>query len=552
MPASGKWLRRLGFGCGALIVVLVAAGVGAWLWYRAQILDSGGPLRPRQAAFDVRRYDLAVRIDPATRTISGQNVATLLAVAPLDAVELQLDGHLTVESTAVDGNDAAFTHDHGLITIPLASPWKTGERHAVTVVYRGHPKVAARPPWLDGFVWDETPSGAPWLGVTTEGDGGDDWWPCKDHPSDEPDEGMSIALTLPSGLVGLSNGRKVGETANADGTVTTRWEVHYPINNYDVTFNAGPYVPVEEHYRGVDGDRDETIVFWSIPEHLEVAKTMWRQAPKMLATLGHRFGEYPFFADKCWVVDAPYKGMEHQSLVAYGGKFEDNRFGFDDLLLHEIAHEWWGNEITARNWADYWLHEGFATYAEALYVDETLGDARYLAYMARTRHAMRNRAPIVPGTDVTSAEAYNGDLYAKGAWVLHTLRWLVGDDAFFAALKRFATDPRFAYGLVSSADFERVVAETSGREIPWFWERYLHRAALPRWTLARASAGPGRELISLAWDDPAFELPLPVTVGTDRRRIDMPDGRALFAVPAGTGVAVDPEGRVLADRAKPR
>jgi aminopeptidase N len=351
--------------------------------------------------------------------------------------------------------------------------------------------------------------------------------------------------------VGLSNGRKVGETANADGTLTTHWEVHYPINNYDVTFNAGPYVPVEEHYAGVDGERDETIVFWSIPEHLEAAKKMWRQAPKILATLGRRFGEYPFFDDKYWVVDAPYKGMEHQSLVAYGGKFHDNRFGFDDLLLHETAHEWWGNEITARDWADFWIHEGFATYAEALYVDDTLGDAKYLEYLRRYRHAMRNRTPIVAGKDLTAAAGYTGDIYSKGAWVLHTLRWLVGDDAFFAALKRFATDPRFAYGLVSSADFEQVVRETSGRGIPWFWERYLRRAKLPRWTLTRTSAGPGRELISLAWDDSAFELPLPVTVGGERRRVEMPGGRASFEVAAGTLVAVDPDGRVLADGGAP-
>jgi aminopeptidase N len=547
--SSRRWLRRLAFGCGALIVLVVAAGVGGWLWYRAQVLDSGGPLRPRQAAYDVRRYDLAVAIDPKARTIRGENRATLAVVAPLDAVELQLDGHLTVESAAVDGAAATFTHRDGLITIPLAAPWKPGERHVVDVVYGGHPKVAARPPWLDGFVWDRTPSGAPWLGVTTEGDGGDDWWPCKDHPSDEPDEGMSIALTLPAGLVGLSNGRKVGETDNGDGTVTTRWEVHYPINNYDVTFNAGPYVPVEEPYHGVAGDRDETIVFWALPEHLAAARTWWRQAPKILSTLGRRFGEYPFFDDKYWVVDAPYKGMEHQTLVAYGGNFEDNRFGFDSLLLHETAHEWWGNDVTARDWADFWIHEGFATYAEALYVDDTLGDAKYLEYMARFRHALRNRTPLVVGKDLTAAAAYTGDIYYKGAWVLHTLRWEVGDDAFFAALKRFATEPPYAYGLVSSADFEHVVAAASGRDIPWFWERYLHRAALPRWTLTRAPGGAGREEITLAWDDPAFELPLPVTVGTERRRLEMPGGRATFEVAAGTPVAVDPDGRVLADGA---
>lgn len=547
--ALGKWARRVLIGLGLVVALLVAFGVGAWLWLRAQVLDSGGALRPRQAAYDVRRYDLAVAIDPEARTLAGSNKATVETVAALDAFEIQLDGHLDVATAAVDGAPATFTHHDGLVTVALAAPWGAGERHAVELAYGGRPKVAARPPWLDGLVWEETPSGRPWLGVTVQADGADDWWPAKDHPSDEPDEGMSIALTLPSDLVGLSNGRKTGETAHADGTTTTRWEVSYPINNYLVTFNAAPYVPIEAPYHGVDGALDERIVFWAIPEHVEKARALWNaQGAKILAVLGRRFGEYPFLADKFWVAEAPYLGMEHQSLVAYGAAFEDNAYGFDGLLLHEVAHEWWGNKITARDWADFWIHEGFATYAEAVYVLDTLGEEKYLEYMRRLARRTRNRKPLVAGENLTAAGAYTGDIYHKGACVLHTLKWLLGDEAFFAALRRFATDGAYAYGLVGTADFERLVADLHGRDIPWFWQRYLRRAELPRWTLARSEAAAGAETVTLAWDDPGFELPLPVAVAGEERRIGMPGGRSSFDVPAGATVEVDPRGLVLAAR----
>jgi aminopeptidase N len=271
--------------------------------------------------------------------------------------------------------------------------------------------------------------------------------------------------------------------------------------------------------------------------------------PAMLAQMERRYGPFPFWADKMAVVEAPYEGMEHQTLVAYGGDFVDDPAGFDDLLLHEVAHEWWGNKVTVADWADFWIHEGFATYAEALYVLDTRGEAAYLDYMRRLARRTRNREPIVGAPDRTAAEAYSGDIYTKGACVLHSLKWLVGDEAFFTLLHRFATDERYAYRLVSTADLEQLVAAISGAEIPWFWERYLRRAERPRWTVARAPAGAGRERIELAWDDSGFAMPLPVEVAGEERRIEMPEGRASFEVASGTAVAVDPKGRLFAQAA---
>ena len=541
-----RWLKIIGIVMAGLLVTILALLIGVGWYVKNQMLDSGGKLEPSKAAYDVRHSDLAVRVFPEERRIQGSNTITVETVSELDHFEVNLDNRLEVESVTVDGVVSPYRHRNGVIVVELPVRWAVGERHEVAVDYGGKPKVALRPPWIDGFVWSETPSGAHWIGVTGQGDGGDNWWPCKDHPSDEPDEGMNIALTVPADLVGLSNGRFLGETDNGDGTVTTRWRIGFPINDYLVTVNIAPYVPIEERYRGVDGQLDVPLVFWSVPEYEPHAQRTWRQMPRILEVLGRRFGEYPFFEDKFAVAHAPYYGMEHQTLVAYGALFTDTQYGFDDLLLHEVAHEWWGNKISVSDWADFWLHEGFATYAEALFVLDTLGEDRYLEYMGRLGQKVRNRQPIVRGENLTSSEAYAGDIYFKGACVLHTLRWLIGDNDFFEVIWRFADgDNPGACRMVATEDLMALVAEVSGQEIGWFWERYLYRAQQPGWRMVRRARGDG-DRVQIFWDDPEFELPLPVFVGGEELRIEMTGGRGEIMVDRGVAVEVDPLGRVYA------
>jgi len=526
-----------------LIVFLVLIAIG---WYvQRQQGSSGGPLRPAMAAYDVQYYALDVVVFPETKSIRGRNIISVGVVKSTPVFEINLDDRLDVESVTVDDRPAVFDHDDGLITVTLATPWQAGERRRIDIAYEGRPKIAIRAPWIDGFVWSETPSGAPWIGVTGESDGGDNWWPCKDHPSDEPDLGMAISLTVPQGLVGLSNGRLLGERENSDSTVTSEWRVGFPINNYGVTLNIGPYEPLEIAYHGVDGSMDETLVFWTIPEFVDEARVMWQQMPHVLEVLGRRFGEYPFFSDKLWVAHAPYLGMEHQTLIAYGNDFHDNDFGFDELLLHELAHEWWGNKITAFDWSDLWLHEGFASYAEALFVLDTLGEDRYLDYMQELRWRMANKGPVVKGPDATASEAFAPDVYGKGAWVLHMLRLLLLEERFSEILWIFADGEspgtcRFA----TTQDFIDLVEEESGFELDWFWQRYLYTAELPSWTVARSASG-GRDSVEIEWDDPTFEMPLPVQIGDKRKLVAMPGGRAEFRVDSGVAVTVDPDKEVL-------
>jgi aminopeptidase N len=543
-----RWLKILGLSVAIILIAILALLIGLGWYVKRQILSSGGELPLSMAAYDVRHYDLDVLIDPNERRIEGVSSVMVEILEPIATFEINLDNRLDILSVTSDGADCSFRHAGGIVLVDLPVPWGAGERHTVTFTYGGRPKVALRPPWIDGFVWSETPSGAPWIGVTGQGDGGDNWWPCKDHPSDEPDEGMDIAITFPSGLVGLSNGRLVDEIDNGDGTTTTRWRVSYPINNYLVTVNIAPYVRIEEPYLGIDGTLEETLVFWSIPEYEQYARTMWRQMPRILEVLGRRFGEYPFFEDKFAVAHAPYYGMEHQTLVAYGALFTDNAYGFDDLLLHEVAHEWWGNKVTVSDWADFWLQEGFATYAEAIFVLDTVGEQRYLDYMSRLRQRVDNRHPLIRGQNLTSAAAYSDDIYFKGAWVLHSLRWLLGDDDFFEVIWRFSNDPEFAYGLVSSDDLVNLVRVVSGREIGWFWDRYLYRAEEPSWRVKRRLEV-GGERVTISWDDPVFEMPLPVQVGGEEHRLETRGGVASLVVEPGTPVEIDPDGRILAENA---
>ncbi len=541
-----RWFKIISIALAIFLVAILAGLIGLGWYVKNQMLDSGGKLPASMAAYDIRHFDLEVEVFPADRRIEGRNTVTVATLDDLSRFEINLDDRLELESVTADGVACTFHHRDSVIAVELPAPWAAGERHEVSIIYGGTPKVALRAPWIDGFVWSETPTHEPWIGVTGQSDGGDNWWPCKDHPSDEPDEGMDITLTVPAGLVGLSNGRLLGETENADGTVTSRWHVSYPINNYLVTVNIAPYVPIEERYHGVDGNLDVPLVFWSVPEYEVHARTMWRQMPGILEVLGRRFGEYPFFADKFAVAHAPYYGMEHQTLVAYGAMFTDNAYGFDELLLHEVAHEWWGNKITVSDWADFWIQEGFATYAEALYVDDTLGEERYLDYMRRIRQRVSNHKPLVRGENLTSAQAYSGDIYMKGAMVLHTLRWLLGDDDFFEVLWRFVDgDHPDACRLVSTNDLQALVGEVSGLDLGWFWERYLHRAKPPRWRVKRRPEG-DRERVEIRWDDRGFELPLPVVVGGKERRLEMSGGRASFLVERDTVIEVDPDGRVLA------
>lgn len=539
------------------LVLVAGSGLQAC---RAQTdpYDSGGPLLPEQASYDVLFYDLALRVEPADSSIAGTLTATARVTSPVEWFVLDLDPRLAVESVVLAEGDAPqerpFERRGGKLWIDLPTTRQPGDEVTVAVTYGGKPRVAPRPPWDGGFTWARTADGSPWIATSCQGEGADIWWPVKDHPSDEPDS-MAIHVTVPEPLVVASNGRLQRTETHGDGTRTFHWFVSTPINTYTVALNIAPYRTIERTYRSVAGD-ELPVVFYVLPEDYERGERLFEEILDHMRFYEDLLGPYPFRADKYGVAQTPHLGMEHQTIIAYGARFDNGAmtggidWGFDALHHHEFGHEWFGNLVTNADWSDMWLHEGFDIYTQALYIEQRQGMDRAQAFMNHIRNAIRNDRPVAP-RGANPGSAISGDIYYKGAWVLHTLRYLIGDEALLTSLRRMAyptpeleqvTDGsqcRFA----TTDDYLHLVEQLSGKKLDWLFEVYLRRTELPRLVAERDG-----DALDLRWetpDDLPFPMPVDVRVGNEVRRVEMPDGRARISVPGGAEVQIDPMNRVL-------
>jgi aminopeptidase N len=546
--------------------VLVPLVLAAPVLAQSEELTSGRPQPPEQACYDVEHYGLDVRVDPARETIEGSVSMLATLLAETDALVVDLDDRLEVKGVTLGpvGDDAGvpveFRHENGEIRVETGEPGEAlapGERFVLRVEYGGSPRVAPNPPWEGGIQWEETPSGAPWIATSNQMQGADLWWPCKDQPDDEP-EGMSISVTVPAPLVCASNGRLVAVEEEEEGWLTYRWSVTTPINVYGVALNIGPYVTISRDYESVAGDVFP-VTYWVLPENLEKGKVLFEDILRQVRFFEETFGPYPFRADKYGVVETPHLGMEHQSIIAYGNEYSGNPWGqqrgFDFLHHHEMAHEWWANLVTCRNWKDFWIHEGFATYAQALYVEELHGAEAYRETLVDYRSTLKNEGPVAPREASSTADIYfgpsGGDIYYKGSWILHTLRWVVGDETFFPALRRMAyPDPALekttdgsACRFTDTEEIRAIAEEVTGVELGWFFEVYLRQPELP--TL-EVNLDEGE--LRLEWKVPnglPFPMPVEVEVDGELRRVEMEDGRAAVPVGGAGDVRVDPRNRVL-------
>lgn len=520
--------------------------------------DSGGPLDPDESAYDVGFYDLAVRVDPGDSAVTGRLDLYATIVSPAGVVALDLDPLLVVARITPLGRDdeLPFVRCGGRIRIELRRTFQPGERLALRVTYGGRPRVAPRPPWDGGLTWGRTRAGAPWIATSNQMLGADVWWPVKDHVSDKPDS-MAITVTAPADLVVATNGRLRGVDEAADGYRSWRWFVSTPISAYNVALNIAPYRTLDTTVASVAGD-SIPVSFYVLPEDYDKARKLFPEMLAHLAWYERRLGPYPFRADKYGVAQTPHLGMEHQSIIAYGANFSNRSmtggvdWGFDALHHHELSHEWWGNLVTNADWKDMWLHEGFGSYMQVLWVEDTQGVERAREYLGGMLGNMGNRQPMAPREATSAKGIYAGhDIYNKGAWVLHTLRWVIGDEAFFRSLRRMAypdsalartTDGR-AVRFASTVDFRTIAEVESGQPLDWFFDGYVHQAAVPLLLETRD----GDSLV-LQWEtelDRPFPLPVEMRIGSEMRRVEMPDGRAAIKVPVGLKVAVDPRGWVL-------
>lgn len=521
---------------------------------------SGGVLSPEQASYDVTFYDLDLRVDPADSSIGGSLTAVARVVQPLKHLVLDLDPLLDVEEVALveleREEPLLFTRDGGKLWIDLITTRQPQTDVAVRIRYGGKPRVAPNPPWDGGFTWARTPEGEPWIATSCQVNGADVWWPVKDHPSDEPDS-MALHISVPEPLIVASNGRLEGVTPAAGGWKTYHWFISTPINVYNVALNIAPYRQIEDTHTGPNGEA-YPVVFYVLPSDYEKGVRFMAEIHDHLRFFEETVGPYPFRADKYGVAQTPHLGMEHQTIIAYGANFNNSAmtgrdWGFDALHHHELAHEWWGNLVTNADWSDMWIHEGFGTYMQALYMERLEGLDGYHAYMEAMRRGISNRKAVAARRALNSVEVYSGDIYNKGAWILHSLRYLIGDEQMARFLRKMAfpldemraeTDGsqcRFAV----TDDVLFVAEAVSGRNLDWFFDLYLRQPALPELVTERDGSK-----LSLSWKTPgglSFPMPIDVAVDGELRRVGMDGGEAVINIGSGE-VVIDPHNWILRSR----
>lgn len=526
--------------------------------------ETGGPLMFEQAAFDVQSYDISLNVDPKAKTITGTTVMTARIVIPTNVIVLDLDTPFKVDNVYGERRDAQATlkweRREGKIWIWFPFTKQPGEVFETIISYGGIPRVAPRAPWVGGTIWAKTPNGADWISVALQNDGADLLFPCKDHPSDKPAT-AAMHITVPDPLVAAGPGKLERTEKNSNGTSTFHWRMTNPIANYSLVFNAAPYKVVEEKIKSVNGDTIP-LVFYVLPEHLDQAPKLIEETKKYNAFFEKYLGPFPFRSQKLGIVETPHLGMEHSTHIAYGNQFRFGPDGFDWLMFHEFGHEWWANLVTASDWRDFWIHEGFQSFMDTFWLEETKGQGAYFTAMKNRQRGFRNMQPVAPREPKISYQVYmaepnyvdsDGDIYGKGAYILHSLRYLIGDNAFFNALRHMAyprkemeswTDGR-QERLVNTDDFLTIAENESKIKLDWFFELYLRQPRLPKLVTAT-----NENVLTLKWETPnnmPFPMPVDVEVDGKIQRIEMKNGTA--TVKFNSKASVDPNGWVLKELA---
>jgi aminopeptidase N len=467
--------------------------------------------------WDVSFYDLHVAIHPADSSIAGYNAISYRVLTPAREMQIDLMMPLEVDSMVQEGRKVRFEREGNAFFARLTARQRAGDRNTITVYYHGKPQPAKRPPWDGGFTWTTDSLGQPWVVTTDQGMGASVWWPNKDTQADEPDS-QRVALTVPDPMIDVSNGRLRQTTHHENGTTTFEWFVVNPINNYAIAVGAGSYAHFGDIFQGERGPL--TLDFWPLSYHLEAAQRQFTQAKSMLGCFEHWFGPYPWYEDGYKLVEVPNPGMEHQSAIAYGNRYANGYRGrdasgtglglkWDFIIVHESAHEWFGNSITTKDLADMWVHEGFANYAEGLYTECLFGKEAGAAYTIGTRRGIRNDRPIIPAYGV-NAEG-SGDMYPKGGNMLHTIRQIFGDDEKWRATLR-GLNETFRHQTVMGKQVEDYISARAGTDLTKVFDQYLRTAQVPvlEYTIDGTT-------LSYRWVDvvAGFGMPIKVTLAAD-------------------------------------
>ncbi len=434
-----------------------------------------GSLRQERTCYDVLFYDLTVRIDPKKRFISGNNIIHFKVVENTNRIQIDLARRLMIDGIEIKGNIIKYNRIHDAVFVSIENPLIKDSIYQISIDYKGKPKEALNPPWHGGFVWKKTRS-KHHVGVACEHIGASCWWPCKDHLSDKPDS-MLIDVQVPSKYQGISNG-SLRKTYEIDDKYTSyEWFVSYPINTYNATFYLGDFVNFNELY--TNDSSTYLLEYYVLPHNLKLAREYYKQTRKVVEVFEELYGEYPYKNDGMAMVEAPFAGMEHQSAIAIGSDYKNHgRWGLDDnsydyLVVHELAHEWWGNTVTMSDMADAWISEGFATYSEFLFVEKIYGHESYIKANARNMWSIVDFWPVVGLYGVNDNTFLGGDIYNKGATMLHSLRCIVNNDTiFFDWIKDFYEE--FSFKTIATKDFINYTNSYYDMDLTDFFNKYLH------------------------------------------------------------------------------
>lgn len=510
----------------ALVVLISAANISC-----AQVLSNKkgnyteadslrGSLRPERA-FDVQKYHLKLKVEPEKQFISGSNTISFIADDDLSTIQIDLFENMKVDSILQNNQTLAYNRKHNAVFIDLEETVRANEKGEIQFYYSGKPIVAKNAPWDGGFVWDTDKNGDPWIGVAVQGTGASLWYPNKDHQSDEPEE-VQLDIAVPNGLMNVSNGQFLGEKDLGNGFTQWSWKTVNPINNYNVMINIANY----EHFSDSYGDLD--LDYYVLPYNLEKAKEQFKEVKPMMDCFYEKFGEYPFVEDGFKLIETPYLGMEHQSAVAYGNEYEMGYLGndlsgtgiglkWDYIIIHESGHEWYGNSITAKDIADMWIHEGFTSYSEAVYVECRWGKEQALEYLQGTRRGLGNNATIIGDYGVNSEGS--GDMYFKGANLLNTIRSIYdNDELWWKTLKDYTET--YKHQIIDTETTENFFDEATEIDLQPIFDQYLRHTDLPKLQFRKKE---GKTQARWIADVEDFKMPVDIFIDGKEIRITPTD-----------------------------